>query len=225
MMACMRTIWTTVLSVAMALSLPFSSYGQTDARALQDALHGKQLGLRSYSADAVAQYKWFNGGIAPGPVALHGLEAFHDNSVKLKGGKIVLQGNRVTLVRNGTNMAAVGLSKMKLEIELQGADPAVVIPQLQALLFFPDLDTAIAGLPNLVAHMLPAAVDKTHPTESPTKPTCDCYHIFKDGNWIDVEKSVSKYTNPVVIKMAEPNFSQEARDKKISGSVSLYLHV
>jgi hypothetical protein len=122
-------------------------------------------------------------------------------------------------------MAAVGLSKMKLEIELQGADPAVVIPQLQALLFFPDLDTAIAGLPNLVAHMLPAAVDKTHPTESPTKPTCDCYHIFKDGNWIDVEKSVSKYTNPVVIKMAEPNFSQEARDKKISGSVSLYLHV
>ena len=50
-MACMRTIWTTVLSAVMALALPLVVSGQTDVRALQDALHGKQLELRSYSAD------------------------------------------------------------------------------------------------------------------------------------------------------------------------------
>jgi TonB family protein len=221
-MACMRTIWTTVLSAAIAMSLPALASGQTDVRALQDALHGNQMGLRSYSADPVAEYKWVDGGLTPGPIVLHGLEAFLTDSVTLKKGKIVLQGNRVTLVRNGTNMAAAGLSPMRLDVDLQGADPTVVIPQLQTALFFTHLQDAIAGLPNLVSHMLPAPVEKNQQTESPT---CDCYHIFKDGNWIEIAKSVSKYTNPVILATADPTYSKDASDAKISGTVSLVIHV
>ena len=135
----MRTIWTTVLSAVMALALPLVVSGQTDVRALQDALHGKQLELRSYSADPVAEYKWVNGGLVTGTVNLHGLEVFLTDSVSLKKGKIVFQGNRVTLVRNGTDVAAAGRSPMRLEVELNGADPAAVLPQLQDALFFPAL--------------------------------------------------------------------------------------
>jgi TonB family protein len=221
----MKTIWTAVLMAAMAAALPASSSGQTDVRTLQVALHGERLVLRSFSADPVAQYKWVHGVILPGPVGLHGLEAFLDDSVKLKGGKIILQGNRVTLVQNGTNLASVGHTPMTLQIDLEGADPAVVIPQLQAALFFQNTDSAIASLPAMVAHMLPAAIDKTGQPIPLTKPVCECYRIFKDGNWIEVEKSVSKYSNPVALKMVEPNYSEEARRAKISGAISLAIHV
>ena len=224
-MACMRTIWTAVLSVAMVLSLPALASGQTDVRALQDALHGKQLGLRSYSADSVTRYKWVNGGLLTGDIKLHGLEVFADDSVKLKGGKIVFQGNQETLVRNGTDVATAGRTSMTIEVDLQGADPALVIPQLQTAMFFPHLQDAIDGLPNLVAHMLPAQIDKSLKNRVPTEPTCDCYDIFRDGNWTKIEKSVSKYTNPVVLKFAEPKFSQDARDAKISGVVRLFTHI
>ncbi len=224
-MACMRTIWTTVLSAVMALALPLVVSGQTDVRALQDALHGKQLELRSYSADPVAEYKWVNGGLVTGTVNLHGLEVFLTDSVSRKKGKIVFQGNRVTLVRNGTDVATAGRSPMRLEVELNGADPAAVLPQLQTAMFFPHLQDAIDGLPKMVSHMLPAPIDKTQPTEGATKSKCVCYHIFKEGNWIDIEKSVSKYTGPAVLKSAEPEYSQEAREAKISGVVLLAIHI
>jgi protein TonB len=77
----------------------------------------------------------------------------------------------------------------------------------------------------MVSHMLPAPIDKTQPTEGATKSKCDCYHIFKEGNWIDIEKSVSKYTGPAVLKSAEPEYSQEAREAKISGVVLLAIHI
>jgi TonB family protein len=216
----------------MALAVSPLASGQADVRALQGALHGKQLGLRSYSADADAQYKWVNGGLVTGAVHLHGLEAFLTDSVTLKNGKIVIKGNRETLVRNGTDMATAGRTPMTLEIDLQGANPAVVIPQLQTALFFLHLQDAIAGLPKMVAQMLPASAEKiptevnrTKTKERTISSTRDFYRIYKDGNWIDIKKSGSKYTPPDVIKTADPVFSQEAIDKKISGTVSLALHV
>ncbi len=221
----MRTIWTTVLSAVMALALPLVVSGQTDVRALQDALHGKQLELRSYSADPVAEYKWVNGGLVTGTVNLHGLEVFLTDSVSLKKGKIVFQGNRVTLVRNGTDVAAAGRSPMRLEVELNGADPAAVLPQLQDALFFPALGSAIAGLPKIVSQMLPYHIDKMQQPTSYTNSTNDYYRIFKDGMWIEIAKSVATYTNPAILKQPEPTYSQEARDAKITGSVSLVLHV
>jgi hypothetical protein len=212
----MRTICATVMSAPIALALPFSSPGQTDVRALQDALHGKQLGLRSYSADAVAQYKWVDGVLATGPVALHGLEAFLDDSVKLKGGKIVFQGNRVTLVRNGTNLAAAGRSPMSLEVDLQGADPAVVIPQLQAALFFPHLQEAIDGLPGSVSNMLP------FPSDGKFSPTCKCAPVLQNGVWGTIEMNSPRISSTKIMKGVpeqDPDF--KAMTKRESGSVSL----
>ncbi len=209
----------------MVLAYPVALSAQTDVHGLQQALHGKQLGLRNYSADAVAKYRWADGGLASDPVALHGLEVFLDDSVKLKGGKIVFQGNRVTLIRNGTDLAAAGRSPMTLDVDLQRADPAVVIPQLQMALFFPDLDTAIAGLPNLVARMLPASVEIIQSMRSQKGLSCDCYRIFKDKNWTEIEKSKSKYTLPVITKMVNPAYSQEAKEAGVSGKVSFCIHV
>ena len=69
-----RTICTCILAAAMLLARPVLA--QTDASALEAALHGKHLGLRSYSADPVAKFTWVNGKLLPDPIVLHGLEAF-----------------------------------------------------------------------------------------------------------------------------------------------------
>ena len=67
-----RMICTCILAAAMLLARPVS--GQTDASALEAALHGKALGLRSYSADPVAKYTWVDGKLLPDPIVLHGVQ-------------------------------------------------------------------------------------------------------------------------------------------------------
>ncbi len=219
MMACMRTVCTAALLVCIALVRPLALSAQTGVNGLQQALQGKQLELRSYSADAVAQYRWADGGLATGPVLLHGLEAFLDDTVQMKRGKIVFQGNRVTLVRHGTDVIAMGRSPMKLVVDLQGADPAAVVPQLQMALFFPDLDTAIAGLPNMVARILPG------PIEGDPMSACKCNPVFKDGTWSELTPQSGKYTPPQIISTADPEYSAEAHYAKISGEVELISYV
>ena len=74
-MSSIRAIWTAALTVAMPVSLP-RLFAQTEVRALQEFIKGKQLGLRSYSADEVTHYKWANGGLLAGEIE-HGLEVFY----------------------------------------------------------------------------------------------------------------------------------------------------
>ena len=69
-----RTICTCILAAIMLLARPVSA--QTDATALEAALHGKHLGLLSYSADPVAKFTYVDGKLLPGPIVLHGLGAF-----------------------------------------------------------------------------------------------------------------------------------------------------
>jgi protein TonB len=223
-MKTMRFCAAVVLTVVAACSV--SAFAQADVHSLQEALHGKQLGLRSYSADPVTSYLWADGKLVVGPVQLHGLEVFVDNSVQLKGRKIVFMGSRETLVRNKSTLAQTGRSPMTLQVDLQGADPAVVIPQLQEALFFPHLQEAIDDLPKIVAHMLPGQIDESVWRKiDPALAACDCYRIFKDGDWVDVKKSEAKYMNPILIKQPDVEFSKEASESNISGTVRLSLHV
>jgi hypothetical protein len=218
-----RLVW--VAAVTTALAIPASA--QTDIKALHSAIHGKPLGLRSYSADAEADYTWNDNHLSSGPVKLHGLEVFVDDSVHLAYGQIVVTGTHETLLRYGSKLALEARSPMVLKIDLKGADPATVIPQLQAALFFPDLQSAINNIPRMVANTIPAAMYKSSEDGSSTKLTCDCYRIFKDGSWIDIEKSSARYRYPVhIYSYAYPEFTQEARDNKIlSGSILFTVHI
>ena len=61
---------------------------------------------------------------------------------------------------------------MRIEVDLQGANAATVIPQLQALLFFPSLGAAMKSLPEFVADMLPFPIDVKY------QPACHCFHVL-----------------------------------------------
>ena len=72
----------------------------------------------------------------------------------MKGSKIVLQGKQETMVRDGTDVAkGRPFADKRWRWTCKGPILAVVIPQLQNLLFYLDLDTGITSLPKLVANI------------------------------------------------------------------------
>jgi hypothetical protein len=215
----MRTI--VAAALAAGLLIGHAAWGQTDLHGLEEALHGKPMGLKSYSADPVARYSWIGGKLLPATVELHGLEAFFTDAVRQKGGKIFIDGQSSTLVRNEGKIAAMGKTPMTLEIDLQGANPAEVIPQLQAAIFFPNLGAALQGLPEFVADMLPFASDGVYQS------TCHCTRIFQDGKWVKLEEGDPKLAGSKIIQAAtaDPALNQKAMDAKAAGALTLIYYV
>jgi len=211
-------ITTSILAVALMLAHPV--LGQADATALETALHGKPLGLRSYSVDPVATYTWLNGKLVPGAIQLHGMAAFFADTVRQKGSKITIEGQSSILVRNEGKLAPMGRVPMRLEIDLQGADAATVYPKLQAELFFPNMQSALGSLPEFVSDMLP------FPADGKFQSTCHCSHIFQDGKWVKLTENDPKLTAPGFIKMSKnPSLNQMAIDAKVSGTITLIYYV
>jgi len=197
-------------------------WAQTDARGLEDVLKGTQFVLRSYSADKVANYRWVDGRLVDAPAEIHALGSFATSSVKLKGQKLSISGSRATLVRDATNnkLGVAGKSPMEIVIDLKGADAAVVLPQLRDLLFFPDVASAIAGLPPQLARAVPASV----PRQVSADP-CDCERFLRDGVWAEAPKRYPKWRQAVPTHVENPNYTDEARAAKVSGAVRLTVLV
>jgi len=172
---------------------------QTDARGLERALKGKELYLRSYSSEAVDRSSWVDGKLVEAPAAVHTVGAFTASGVKLKGSKLEIGGFRASLScepKKG-RCGLTGKNGMRLEIDLNNADPGAVIPQLQDLLFFADQDAAIDALPKKVeAFFKPPAQDRSSAVDP-------------------------KVIVPRILRQTNPGFTQEARDNKVNGSVRI----
>jgi len=214
-----KIISTCILAATTMLACPLLA--QTDAAALEAALHGKPLALRSYSADPVAKYTYVDGKLLPDPIMLHGLGAFLTDTVRQRGSKIVIEGQIETLVRDNGRIAPMGQLPMRLEVDIQGTTLAAAIPQLQALLFFPNMKAALDGLPEYVADYLPFPTDGKLQT-----PACHCIHVFQDGKWIQVNGGDPKFKVPLTIKEnVNPALAQMAIDQKISGIIVLIYSI
>jgi TonB family protein len=200
--------------VGVLTALP--SVAQTDVRGLEDVLKGKQLILRSYSADKVAHYGWVDGKLVDAPASVHTLGVLVPSSVKDKGGRLLISGSRATLVRDtkGNKLGLAGKSEMEIEIDLNGAEAASVLPQLRDLLFFPDTASAIAALPPQLARSMPASV----PRQVSVDP-CNCTRFLRDGEWVEVPAHDPKLKQPSLIHQEQPRY--DASSAGGGGSVSL----
>jgi hypothetical protein len=214
----MKTICTCILAATMLLARPV--LGQTDATALEAALHGKHLGLLSYSADSVVRFTYVDGKLLQDPILLHGLGVFTTDTVRQKGSKVLIEGQFGSLVLAGGSIHLTESLPMRIEVDLQGANAATVIPQLQAQLFFPSLGAALKGLPEYVSDLLPFPVD------AKLQPACHCVRVSQDGKWIKLEENDPKLKPPAFSKMAtNPALNQMAIDAKISGTLTLIYYV
>jgi hypothetical protein len=216
-MAWMKKLGMLLVAGVMLLARPV--FGQASVEALETAIHGKPLGLLTYSADQVARYTWTDDKLLPAYVELHGLKAFFPDTVRLKAGKILIEGQSSTLVKNGPKLAPMGKTPMRLEIDLEGADAAKVVPQLQAALFFPSLSGALSGLPPSVAGILPFPSDGVyHPQHSS--------QVFEDGKWVKLEENDAKLKPPSFVKKADDSgLNQKGQDAKVSGTITLIYYI
>jgi TonB family protein len=197
-------------------------WAQTDARGLEDALKGKQFELRDYSAEPVAHYEWIDGKLVDTPAEVHTLGVFTASGVKLKGQKLSILGVRATLTRDAENnqLGLAAAVQMELDIDLNGADPAVVLPQLRDLLFFPDASSAIASIPGPMARVIAAPL-----LGGPHAAPCHCERFLRDGAWTEVPAQDPKWKQAKVIHMEQPSYTDAATKAKVNGSVRLLFLV
>jgi hypothetical protein len=202
-----------VAGVALVMAIPVM--GQTDVAALETAIHGKPLALRTYSADQVARYTWTDGKLLPAYVDLHGLRVFFPDTVREKGSKITIDGQTSTLVKNGAKLAPMGKTPMRLEIDLEDAKATTVVPQLQAGLFFPSIQDAFKGLPAPLADIVP------FPSDGVYHPSPNSY-ILQDGKWVKIAGSDAKLKPPMLAKKPDDaGLDQKGVDAGVSGSITL----
>lgn len=203
------------------LPLIFASFvnAQSDPQALEQALAGKQFVLRSYSADPVARYAWKDGGVVPDAVQLHSFGIFTPKSVKLKGSKITIQGERGTLLNDNKNntVGLGGKAPMALEINLGGTDPAVALPRLQEALFFADVPAGKDALPPQLKEMVPFNLAVRTPA------ACRCQQYFDEGKWNETPTADHKITQPRVLNLATPEMPRDAKGS--GGRVTIMLFV
>jgi hypothetical protein len=214
----MLSLWR--VGPVVALWFAHAAWAQIDARTIEQDLKEKPMALRSYSAEPVVRYEWVNDKFVAAPTHFFTPGMFTTRSVKLKGDVLIVEGARGTLVGdvNKKILAVMGESPTKLEIDLHNAPATLALPMLEDLLFFQDASAAVADLPIPMADMLPAdahAMPKTR---------CDCKRIFDGGSWIELGKSAQVIV-PRLKSAREPEFSDEARDKKISGATAVVIFV
>jgi TonB family protein len=198
-----------------------AGWGQIDARAVEHEVKGKPMALRSYSAEAVARYQWVDGKFIPVPGHAFTLGVFTTKSVKLKGDKLIFEGNRGTLVRDPQKnlLGRTGDTPMKLELDLHDAPTTLRSPMLEKMLFVEDAAAAIAGLPMPLSEMLPLNTTGVVATK------CNCDRIFDGAQWIKLAYKDPQYGSPKLKFSVEPEFSEEARKQKISGGVVAEIYV
>lgn len=207
-----------VVGLVAGMILVPTGLAQKKVSELQKALKGKQMVLRNYAAVPVATYTWDNGVLNAEPVKVQTFGEFTTKSVKQKGGTLIFEGKRATLVRNTkTNeMKPQDETPMRLEVDLHGANLSTVLPVLQGMMFFPDMQAALVGLPPQIATTLDISPE--------SKTNCKCNWIFDGSKWMRVD-ATSPLILPKLLYSVEPEFSEEARRKKVAGSVAMILYV
>ena len=196
-------------------------FAQVDAKGLKQALKAKpQWELRSYSADAVAKYKWIDGQLVGETPTTSTLGAFKAASVDLKNGKLAIRGSRSTLVHDvkTDKMLAAGSSPMTLEIDMSGAPVSLKSENLTNALFFPDLQSATDVLPEHLKRVILGS--------APQEAKCDCFRFFDNGHWVEEPKGgANVLQEPRLVWKVDPEFSEEARSQKFSGYVMVTMTV
>ena len=206
-----------------ALLLAPYCLAQTDLTTFEASLKGKQLWLRNYSADQTTQYDWKDGTLVSGPVLLHHIGAFLPQSVKLKHGSLILEGQRATLLRNSKEHHDIltAPASMTIEIHLQGADLATVLPALHSMLAFSNEQQAISEAPGYIRESLPYDLS---PLSSPDHPT-GSLRIHPDESFDRTTANDPDLVQPKLISSVDPKFTRKARKAWVDDGVILKIRV
>jgi TonB family protein len=197
-------------------------------KAFRDAVMKQEVYLRDFSGDKEVRWRWDGGALAPMTPMVRTLSAVMVTSVKVKGARIEVYGERHALLRKSDTEIVVVPEKepVRVEVDLSGADEAALLPKLAGLLFYADRQSALAGLPMAYRDVVPAKTDINccHTSRRRVK-TCDCTQPEGSCDDNDDKVKLTRATAPKLKYQVDPEFSEEARRKKVSGNVKVGFEI
>lgn len=202
-----------VALLAFCFFLPSATYlhAQSSDQALNEfraQILNQRLMLQNFSADPVTNFDWTPTGLTSPPPKVRTLGVFTFTSAKLHKDSLRLLGTRSTIYKDKTaDPTVLGSAPIEINIAFKGADPAQVLPALKPQLFFPTLAAATAAIPVDYQRLL--STDRA----SSVLPNPNCSALG------------THYERPKVIHSQPPQFSEEARRARFSGSVTILLTV
>ena len=207
-----------VLALLMAVRV---GLGQTDIRSLEVSLKGHQKALLNFSADPVTKYTWQDAVLKSDHPKVRTLAIFTADSVAQKGDVVEIAGKRATLVFD-SKLQSFGLSPeepMTLQLDLAGSGLNDLLPKLSALLFFPSVKDAVAGVPEEFIGRIPYDVS------SIKGPKQLGYMVYQSGSWGRVEVNDARYKSPPIVSVPQPEYTEEARKRRYSGTETIIIEL
>jgi TonB family protein len=222
-----KRVWAGVLMGLLAASVAAQTVDDGQ-RALLDAVINKQMFLRGFDADSQMRWRWDGSSLVQQAPQIHTLAVLVVKSVKVKGNKVEIQGERHTLLRTSDTEYALsaGTDNVHLDVDLRNADVAKMLPQLSNLLFYPNMESALADLPDRYKGQLPAssAINCCSVTKQPLLKKCDCSDVTPSCD-ASGSQTVAGLTPPSVKQAEVASLSEEAQMAKMNGTVRVGLQI
>lgn len=193
-------------------------------RSFRDAILHKQFVLRNFSGEDTIYATWNGSELTSAPPHWHILGLLTVQKVSLHGEELRIDCTRKFLVRDksGAIQQTGDSEAVRIEIDLNGTDPAAVLPQLQAKLFYPGIDDALAAIPRPFEKNIPASVkDRKGIGKEPPLPVCDC--AAQDTDACADHQPTKGVKPPRPLRVADPEYTDAARKAKLNGVVRLAL--
>jgi TonB family protein len=211
-----------VICFGFALLTPFVS-AQTTEAGVSDRLKDKPLLLRGFWEGNKLEFDPAGQPKHNYPVASFTLSGFEFRKAKMNGNHLRLEGNRIGLFFDPQGSFKRIDLKQKIEIDIDANSSQNYTGALDAI-FADSLSQIAATLPPIwqkfAQHLANAS--------APRPPSMQELSAARkeEGDSGSQRSSVGAPVRPPkLLKMADPEFSEEARRSKISGDVRLYLQV
>jgi TonB family protein len=224
-----RFVGAAVCWLAMATGVMWAQSEKDAEKVFQKSVVGEQLILRNFSAESVVQARRTGSGVEfeEPYVRMAGIVVV--DMVKVRSREVEISGKRYPVVKDGMGGRKPGpeVSRVEVVVDLGGEDRKAAFAGLRDGLFFATYEDAMAVLPKNHGGNGPRddrgmAASSYSPRLAPER-MCDCADkgteackgLVPAGGWTSLR----------VVRSAEPEFSEEARAKKIGGNVMVSLTV
>jgi TonB family protein len=219
-----KRVWAGVLMGLLAVGAAGQD-AKDGENLLRDAVLKKRVFLRGFSADPIVRWRWDGSSLVQETPKLHTFGVLIADSVKVTGDKVVIQGERHTLLRSSDTAFALSATndKARVEIDLTGADVANILPKLAGLVFYPDSQSALAATKHRPGDMNPKCCSRKTPQD---RKSCDCANPSLAMCGTDEPAlGMAGMKNPSLLSSVEPEFSDEARRQQFNGNVQVSVTV
>lgn len=199
-----------------------------DAKSLLESkLKGHSLMLRGFPGKTSIPYHWSHGHLIAETQGVFAMGVLKVKSIKAHKSSgvldtVVLEGTRQVVVRSdGTPGLSGVLQEVALRIDMRDAPPTAM-EDFEKEIAFRTTDEMLNAVPKEVRDIAPASIGAKLP---PALPVEHATLIERDGSWSKMPSQPGDYQPGKVLFAPEPQFSDEARGRKVSITVLLGIVV